>query len=136
MNRQIDRAAGWRLLCCALLLWGVAVTPAAAGYHSMIVTVTAYNSTPDQTSGDPNEGAWGDRLEPGMRVVAVSPDLVRMGLRHGTHIAIAGFKKEFVVMDKTSSALRRRVDIYMGLDVKRALEFGRQRLRIWWHTPD
>src|SRR5699024_741281 len=103
---------------------------------SMTVTVTAYNSTPDQTSGDPNVTAWGDRLKPGMHVVAVSPDLVRLGLDHGTRIAIEGFKQEFVVLDKTSSRLRRRVDIYMGLDVRRALEFGRQRLRIWWHTPD
>lgn len=140
-GRRIDRptAVGrWIITWSAqgLVLWLLGLTPAVAGYHSMTVTVTAYNSTPEQTDGDPSLAAWGDRLKPGMHVIAVSPDLLRLGLDHGTDVAIEGFEHDFTVLDRTSSSMHRRVDIYMGQGVRRAREFGRQHLRIWWHTPD
>lgn len=128
------RIITWSLT--ALSLWVFSAAASAVDYHSTVVTVTAYNSTEAQTDEKPNLAAWGDRLKPGMHVVAVSPDLVEMGLDHGAQVAIAGFEKPFTVLDRTSSSLTRRVDIYMGEDVEAALEFGRRDLRIWWHTED
>ena len=46
----------------------------------MNVTASAYNSTRAQTDAAPNEGAWGDEITPGMKVIAVSPDLIAAGL--------------------------------------------------------
>lgn len=120
----------------ALSIAAAGIMPAFAGYHSTVVTVTAYTSTPAQTQGDPYRGAWGNELHPGMHAVAVSPDLIPLGLGNGTKIAIAGFKHDFIVLDKTDRAEHRVVDIYMGNDLKAAKRFGRRRLRIWWHTPD
>lgn len=100
--------------------------------RSLEVTVTAFNSVPSQTDSRPTEAAWGDRLEPGMKAVAVSRDLLAKGLEHGTVIRIEGLEGEYVVLDKTRSGLTMRVDVYMGVDVERAREFGIQQRRIFW----
>lgn len=98
----------------------------------MVVTVTAYNSVPAQTSGDPSVAAWGDRLKPGMKAIAVSRDLLRQGLGHGTRVRIEGFKGEYAVMDKIAKRFKKRIDIYMGLDVAKAKKFGKKTLKISW----
>lgn len=101
--------------------------------RSMEVTVTAYNSVPAQTDKFPFLAAWGDRLEHGMKAVAVSRDLLaEEGLSRGATLRIEGLEGEFVVLDKTSRRFRKRVDIYMGLDIDAAKEFGIQRSRIFW----
>jgi len=100
--------------------------------RSMVVTVSAYNSVPSQTNDRPNLAAWGDRLEPGMKVVAVSRDLLAEGLSRGTLMRIEGLEGEYVVLDKTASRLVRRVDVYMGTDVEAAKQFGVRQLRIFW----
>jgi 3D (Asp-Asp-Asp) domain-containing protein len=101
--------------------------------RSMVVTVSAYNSVPSQTNSEPTITAWGDELKPGMNVVAVSPDLLDEGLSHGSVLRIEGFKGEYVVLDKTASRFTKRVDVYMGLDVEAAKDFGVKELRItWW----
>ena len=94
--------------------------------------MTAFNSTSAQTDSKPQIAAWGDRLEPDMKVVAVSRDLIEEGLDRGTKIRIEGLDGEFVVLDRTHSRLRRRVDIYMGTDVDKAREFGIREARIFW----
>jgi hypothetical protein len=43
---------------------------------SLRVTATAYNSLPGQTDNTPDLAAWGDRLRPGMKAIAVSRDLL------------------------------------------------------------
>ncbi len=91
---------------------------------SMEVKASAYNSTKRQTVGDPNEGAWGDRIEPGMKVIAVSPDLLEAGLVRGTQVEIEGVDGTWTVMDRTASRHRNRIDIYMGVDVEAAREWG------------
>ena len=48
--------------------------------QTLVVTATAFNSLPKQGQGNPNVGAWGDRITPGMNAVAVSSDLVSLGL--------------------------------------------------------
>ena len=100
--------------------------------RSMIVTVTAYNSLPSQTDSTPTIAAWGDRLKPGMKVVAVSRDLLRGELTRGKTLRIEGLEGEYVVLDKTARRFKKRVDVYMGVDVKKAKRFGIRKERIYW----
>lgn len=99
------------------------------------VTATAYNSLPGQTSGDASVAAWGDRLEPGMKAVAVSRDLLELGLTRGVKVRIDGLPGDYVVLDKMSKRWKRRIDIYMGVDRGAAREWGRRKVRISW-DPD
>ena len=85
--------------------------------------------------GDPTLAAWGDRLEPGMKVIAVSRDLLRKGLTHRTRVRIEGLPGEYVVLDKMNKRWRRRIDIYMGVDREAALAWGVRTVRIHWTPP-
>jgi len=96
------------------------------------VTATAYNSLPSQTANDPALTAWGDRLEPGMRALAVSRDLIGMGLDHETQVCIEGMPGLWTVRDKMARRWKRKVDLYLGTDQEAALEFGKRRLVIRW----
>lgn len=98
----------------------------------MVVTATAYNSVPSQTDSNSSIAAWGDQLKPGMKAVAVSPDLLEEGLTRGTTLRIKGLQGEYVVLDKTAARHKKRIDIYMGTDVQKAIKFGVRRLRIYW----
>jgi 3D (Asp-Asp-Asp) domain-containing protein len=98
----------------------------------MVVTVTAYNSVASQTDSSPDTGAWGDRLNPGRKLVAVSPDLIELGLSHGTELRIQGLPGTYTVLDKTSRRFTKRIDIFMGKDVQRARQWGVKKLRIYW----
>jgi 3D (Asp-Asp-Asp) domain-containing protein len=106
----------------------------ASTSRSLVVTATAYNSLPGQTQGDPTLAAWGDRLEPGMRVVAVSRDLLALGLRRGTRLRIEGVEGEWVVLDRMPSRWRRRIDLYHGEDVAAARSWGVREVRIHWQA--
>lgn len=121
------------------LLAATAVWAACAGSgreeSSRVVMATAYNSVPSQTYGDPNLGAWGDRLEPGMKAIAVSPDLVALGLTRGTRVRIEGLDDEYVVLDRMPSRWKGRIDLYMGDDVEAARAWGRRTVRIHWSAP-
>ncbi len=100
--------------------------------QSLTVTATAYNSLPGQTSGDPALAAWGDRLEPGMKVIAVSRDLLELGLTRGSRVRIEGLQGDYRVLDKTAARWTRRIDIYMGTDRERALAWGKRSVEIYW----
>lgn len=97
------------------------------------VLATAYNSTRAQTDARPNKGAWGDRIDPGMKVIAVSPDLVRLGLERGTKVRIDGVEGEWTVLDRTPSRYQKRIDLYMGLDIAAARQWGRKRVIVRWN---
>jgi 3D (Asp-Asp-Asp) domain-containing protein len=101
----------------------------------MTVTATAYNSVESQTDGDPTVAAWGDRLTPGMKAVAVSRDLLAEGLTRGTRIRIEGLPGTYVVLDTTARRFTKRIDIYMGIDVEKARQFGVRQVEIRW-IPD
>ena len=100
--------------------------------ESLLVTATAYNSVAGQTEGDPTLGAWGDKLKPGMRAIAVSPDLLERGLVHGTQVHIEGLPGEYTVLDKMPARWKRKIDIYMGEDVSAARQWGKREVRIRW----
>ncbi len=98
------------------------------------VTATAYNSVEAQTKkGDAITAAWGDKLKPGMKAIAVSRDLLKeQGFDHNTEVKIEGFPGTFRVLDKMNKRWEKRIDIYMGNDVADAREFGKQQVEITW----
>jgi 3D (Asp-Asp-Asp) domain-containing protein len=123
----------WLTLCGLLLL----LTPVEARqdpvtHRAQVVTATAYNSVPEQTDDDPDVAAWGDRLKPGMKSIAVSRDLLDKGLRRHAKVRIHGLPGEYVVLDKMHHRWENRIDIYMGEDTKAARYFGKRKVRIYW----
>ena len=99
-------------------------------WQDLTVTVTAYNSLAYQTSSDPHITAWGDSLKPGMKCVAVSRDLIELGLKHNTPVKIEGIEGVFIVRDKMHTRWKNRIDIYMDNDVKKAKKWGKRKLKI------
>lgn len=96
----------------------------------MKVSASAYNSTVEQTNSAPFIGAWGDRLQPGVKSIAVSRDLLKKGLAHNSVVKIEGFDGEYVVKDKMNKRWKNKIDIYMGLDQKAAKEWGIRKVTI------
>jgi 3D (Asp-Asp-Asp) domain-containing protein len=104
-----------------------------AGYdHTLKVTATAYTSRPSETSGDPYLGAWNNRLTPGEKSIAVSWDLIERGLDNGTKVKIVGLPGTYEVRDKMHRRWRRKIDIYMGNDLKRARKWGKRKVTLRW----
>ena len=113
------------------VLLGLASSSVSANERRWLeVHVTAYNATVAQTDGDPWIAAWGDELRPGMRAIAVSRDLLSLGFDHRTRVEIDGLPGEYVVLDKTHRRWMRRVDLFMGEDVRKALSWGIRKMRI------
>lgn len=99
------------------------------------VTATAYTSHVNQTDSTPNIAAWGDRLKPGMKVIAVSRDLLNVyGLKHKQKVRIKGLEGEYLVLDKMNKRWRKKIDIYMGMDKKKAFRWGRRKVEILWNS--
>jgi 3D (Asp-Asp-Asp) domain-containing protein len=96
----------------------------------MKVTATAYNSLAYQTSSNPHITAFGDSLKPGLKYIAVSRDLLKNGLIHNTLIKIEGVEGTYLVKDKMNRRFRKRIDLYMGTDVKAAKNWGRRKVNI------
>ncbi len=100
--------------------------------NNLQVTATAYNSVAQQTDAEPDIGAWGDRLKPGMKSIAVSRDLITLGLGHNTKVKIEGLPGTYRVLDKMNARWRKKIDIYMGIDVDAAKKWGKQQVNIYW----
>ncbi len=100
--------------------------------RALAVTATAYNSLPEQTDSDPHLAAWGDPLAPGMKVIAVSRDLIPLGLDHRTSVKIEGLPGVYLVLDKMHQRWKKRIDIYMGYDVDAARTWGKRQVEISW----
>jgi len=100
--------------------------------RSLVVTATAYNSVPEQTNDAPHLAAWGDRITPGMKVIAVSHDLIPEGLDRRTPVRIEGFPGVYLVLDKMHERWKKRIDIYMGHDLEAARAWGKRRVEISW----
>ena len=107
-------------------------------WDSLVVTASAFNSTRAQTgSGNPNISAWGDTIQPGMNVIAVSRDLIKRGLTHNTTVIIDGLEGVYLVKDKMHYRWNNKIDIYMGDDVTKAREWGRKKVKIYYQVvPD
>ncbi|OQX15506.1 MAG: hypothetical protein BWK73_06500 [Thiothrix lacustris] len=129
-----------RLLTVVLLTISM-VGIASAGQkrpNSLHVTATAYNSVSAQTDNTPDLAAWGDRLTPGLKAIAISRDLLKQhGLRYGDKVKIKSpdgeyLDGEYIVMDKMHSRWRKKIDIYMGIDVRKAKRWGKRNVSIHW----
>ena len=101
-----------------------------ADWDTICVTATAYNSVGYQTMNHPKITAWGDTLKRGMNAIAVSRDLLKMGLDHNSPVKIEGFDGVFYIKDKMHYRWKHRIDIYMGEDINKAKKFGRKKLNI------
>jgi 3D (Asp-Asp-Asp) domain-containing protein len=106
-------------------------TPEPPRSEALRVTATAYNSLPSQGVGRGQHGAWGDRLEPGMKTIAVSHDLIALGLTRGAVVRIEGLAGEYTVLDRLPRRWKKRIDIYMGKNVRAARAWGRREVRIY-----
>lgn len=99
-------------------------------WESKKVTASAYNSLEYQTNSNPHITAFGDSLIPGLKYIAVSRDLLRLGLKHNTPIKIEGLDGVYLVKDKMHTRWKNHIDIYMGIDIKAAKQWGRRPVRI------
>ena len=103
------------------------------GKRKLRVTATAYSSHVGQTDKTPFLAAWNNRLRPGMKIIAVSRDmLTRYGMKNGTKVRIGGLRGYYRVRDKMNKRYRKRIDIYMGVNRRRALRWGRRSVVICW----
>lgn len=103
------------------------------GKRALRVTATAYSSHTAQTDSTPFLAAWNNHLHPGMKVIAVSRDLLtRYGMKNGTKVRIGGLSGYYRVRDKMNKRYKKRIDIYMGIDRQRALRWGRRSVVIYW----
>ena len=122
------------VFCFGLVFGILAFSCVAWGREERVlrVTATAYNSLPGQTKDNPRVTAWGEKLAPGMKVIAVSRDLIAMGLTRGVKVKIDGLPGEYKVADKLHERWKRRIDIYMGVDVNAAKQWGKRTVTIRW----
>jgi len=103
------------------------------GKRKLRVTATAYSSHRGQTDKTPFLAAWNNRLRPGMKIIAVSRDmLTKYGMKNGTKVRIAGLSGIYRVRDKMNKRYRKRIDIYMGVNKRKALRWGRRSVVIYW----
>lgn len=96
------------------------------------VTATAYNSFKYQTSNHPFLAAWGDSLKPSVKSIAVSKDLLELGLTHNVEVEIEGLEGTYLILDKMNKEWTNRIDIYMGTDLHAADEWGKKEVTIRW----
>ena len=107
-----------------------------SGEQSLKVTASAYTSSVGETDSTPNLAAWGDTLKPGMKSIAVSRDLIELGLTHNQEVRIEGFEGTYRVLDKMNKRWKKKIDIYMGNDVKKARQWGKQEVVIYWTNEE
>jgi 3D (Asp-Asp-Asp) domain-containing protein len=119
----------------AVALLGSACATLTPSGRELVVTATAYNAVPEQTDAQPEIGAWGDRLRPGMRAIAVSADLHALGLVRGARVRIEGLRGEYAVLDRMPRRWQRRIDILMA-DRRAARSWGKRTVRIRWEPPE
>ncbi len=104
-------------------------------WKTISVTASAYNSLAYQTDSSPSIAAFGDSLKPGMKCIAVSRDLLKLGIKHNTPVKIEGFDSIYLVKDKMNARWEKRIDIYMGTDIKAARNWGKKQVSITYGIP-
>ncbi len=67
-----------------------------------------------------------------MQAIAVSRDLLALGLDAGTRVRIDGLPGQYIVRDKMARRWEKRIDIYMGEDIEAAREWGVREVTIHW----
>ena len=99
----------------------------------LTLIATAYTSHKHQTDNTPFLAAWNNKIRPGMKIIAVSHDLIRKhGLKNGVKVKIKGLKGHYIVKDKMNKRFKNRIDIYMGLNKKKALKWGKRKVTLYY----
>ena len=96
------------------------------------VTASAYTSCRRETDSTPFLAAWNNKLKPGVKSIAVSRDLLKMGLKNGSLVTIDGLKGKYKVLDKMHKRWKKKIDIYMGCNHKKARRWGKRKVTIRW----
>lgn len=99
------------------------------------VTATAYTSSTIETDATPYLAAWRNTLSPTVPSIAVSRDLLDIGLTNGMKVHIKGLKGEFLVLDKMNKRWKNKIDIYMGDNRQKALNWGKRKVIVYWTDP-
>ncbi|MAS11597.1 MULTISPECIES: 3D domain-containing protein [Gammaproteobacteria] len=108
----------------------------AVAWETMEVTATSFTLAEEETKrGNVGLTAFGDQLEPGDKAIAVSRDLIRMGLTHGTKVRVEGLPGTYTVQDKMNKRWKNKIDILFKKR-SRALEWGRQNIEIEYQVAD
>jgi len=124
----------WLFLSFALMS-SVHVMAQPPRWDTLEVKASAYNSVTAQTKpNDATTAAWGDQLVPGMKAIAVSRDLIALGLTHNTRVKIEGMEGVFLVKDKMHPRWTQKIDIYMGEDIQKALIWGVRPVKIFYEV--
>jgi 3D (Asp-Asp-Asp) domain-containing protein len=105
-------------------------------YNVLVVTATAYTSRRKETDRTPYLAAWMNRLRPSVKSIAVSRDLLKLGLTNGAIVTIDGYKHRYKVLDKMNKRWEKKIDIYMGNNRGRALRWGKQPVTIRWEKTE
>jgi 3D (Asp-Asp-Asp) domain-containing protein len=100
--------------------------------YVMKVTASAYTSCRRETDSTPYLAAWNNRLKPKVKSIAVSRDLLKIGLTNKTRVTIDGLSGTYIVLDKMNKRWKKKIDIYMGCNLKKALRWGKRKVTIRW----
>jgi 3D (Asp-Asp-Asp) domain-containing protein len=129
---------GFALLCITIVFFACKnqndepEKPDYKSWKSMELTASSYNSVENQTKkGNIGLAAWGDTLKPGVKAIAVSRDLIKMGFEHNTRVKIKGLDGYYKVMDKMNRRWKKKIDIYMGTDVQKARNWGKKKVTVY-----
>lgn len=136
MKTTLQNHLYFSLLLAATVYLAACTDTTSAETRTIAVTATAYNSLETQTkAGDPKTAAWGDQLEPGMKAIAVSRDLLEQeGFEYNTEVKIEGLPGTYKVLDKMNKRWTNRIDIYMGEEIEEAKAWGKQEVTISWEV--
>jgi 3D (Asp-Asp-Asp) domain-containing protein len=110
--------------CSALITLILPLSAVWAEHPCVTVDISAYTSDPSETNENPHLTASGEKVKSGDKVVAVSRDLEAAGFTFGKYITIENLPGQYEVADRTHERWEKRVDLYMGNDKDRALEWG------------
>ncbi|EHJ47501.1 hypothetical protein DFW101_1493 [Solidesulfovibrio carbinoliphilus subsp. oakridgensis] len=107
-------------------------TPASDAKALRVKAMAYTGCSPRKKSKRTPRGAWGDPLTRDAKAVAVSPDLLEMGLDRGDVISIEGLPGKYKVLDVMHDRHDKSIDIFYGDDQCGALQWGKRTLTITW----
>jgi 3D (Asp-Asp-Asp) domain-containing protein/predicted small lipoprotein YifL len=127
-KKKPEEAAIGRLDDPSFLFASASLAPS----KSVRVKALAYTGCSVNSKKRAPRGAWGDALTADSKAVAVSPDLLDMGLDRGDVISIEGLPGQYKVLDVMHGRHDKTIDIFYGDDRCGAMQWGKRTLNITW----